>query len=139
MDDRDIEEFHTSGFVVLRGFFEPFALAAEMDVAFARGFRADSPVNTGTGGNAFPYVPIMSESTPVSLALLDPLAAPATRLLSTYVLPTRPRARCISARPPGTVTATSPCRASALLPTSNRSMVRAARYESSGARITSGE
>ncbi len=89
LDDQRIAEFRGTGIAVLRGWFDPAALADEVDRALADGFRSRSAANTGSVGNAFRYVPMMCERTPVSLALLDALVEPATLLLERDVIPTR--------------------------------------------------
>ncbi len=86
--DEQQTRFSIDGYVVLRGAFDPELLAREVDAALADGYRT-APVNTGSAGNRFRYVPMMCERTPVSLALVDALAAPAAWLLDRAVLPVR--------------------------------------------------
>jgi hypothetical protein len=78
--------FQTFGFVVLRRFFEPGPLAAEIDRVMADGTGADV---SRSGDIRFQYVPMMTAETPVSLSLLDPAEIVAAGLLGGPVLPTR--------------------------------------------------
>jgi hypothetical protein len=78
--------FQTFGFVVLRRFFEPGPLAAEIDRVMADGPGADV---SRSGDIRFQYVPMMTAETPVSLSLLDPAEIVAAGLLGGPVLPTR--------------------------------------------------
>jgi hypothetical protein len=57
------------------------------------GFRPHAVVNRGSGGVGFQGVVMMGELTPVSLGLVDLLAAPAAQLLDRAVLPGR--AKCV--------------------------------------------
>jgi hypothetical protein len=87
-----VAQFRESGFVVLRGLFDPAPLGKELDRAFGEGFRPGDEVNVlsqGTGNVSFRYLPMMCERTPVSLALLDRLAIVAAELLGREVLPGR--------------------------------------------------
>ena len=87
-----VAEFRENGFVVLRGCFDPAPLGAEIDRAFAEGFLPASGLTVlsqGTGEVSFRYLPMMCERTPVSLGLLDRLAAVAGELLGREVLPGR--------------------------------------------------
>lgn len=84
----DASHFRTFGFVVLRRFFEPRALAAEIDRVLASGL-VSAPVASGGDEMRFQYVPMMTAETPVSLALLDRAEAVAVSLLGGPVLPTR--------------------------------------------------
>src|SRR4051794_6160263 len=86
--DEELTRFRADGYVVLRGAFDPEPVTREVDAALADGYRT-APVNTGNAGNQFRYVPMMCERTPVSLALVDALAAPAALLLDRGVLPVR--------------------------------------------------
>jgi len=86
---RSIDEFVLDGVAVLKNFFEPASLSAEVDVALALGCQVSPGLNTGSAGNAFQYVPMMCERTPVSFALIDALAAPAAQLLGRPVIPIR--------------------------------------------------
>jgi Phytanoyl-CoA dioxygenase (PhyH) len=78
--------FRTFGFVVLRQFFDPSPLAAEIDRVMSDGLVADA---LSDGAIRFQYVPMMTASTPLSLSLLDRLEAVAAALLEGPVLPTR--------------------------------------------------
>jgi hypothetical protein len=90
MSGGEVEQFRSQGFVVLRDAFDPAPLAAEVGDAFAHGFARRGPVNVSAEATiAFRYLPMMSERTPRSLALLDGFAAPAERLLGAAVLPVR--------------------------------------------------
>jgi hypothetical protein len=88
MTPADLAHFHTFGFIVLRGAFDPGPLAAELDRALRDGASVRFDVAGGAIGAR--YVPMMAAAhTPVSLALLDQLAAPGAALLGGPVLPTR--------------------------------------------------
>ena len=78
--------FQTFGFGVLRQFFDPRPLAAEIDRAMHEGLV--SRVST-TEKIHFEYVPMMTTQTPTSLSLLDRIEAVAADLLGGSVLPTR--------------------------------------------------
>ena len=78
----------TFGFIVLRQFFEPRPLAEEIDQVLDDGLLASSNVSHH-GEIRFQYVPMMSATTPASLALLDRTALVASTLLGSAVLPTR--------------------------------------------------
>lgn len=80
------DAFRTFGFVVLRRFFEPSPLAAEIDYVMAGGLGADV---SRYGDIQFQYVPMMTAETPVSLSLLDRTETVAAALLGGPVLPTR--------------------------------------------------
>lgn len=82
------DRLQTFGFVVLRQFFAPGPLATELERALGDSRGSSSQV---AGGDAirFQYVPMMTAETPVSLSLLDRLAAVAELLLGGSVLPTR--------------------------------------------------
>ena len=87
-----VVQFRENGFVLLRGFFDPAPLGAEIDRAFAEGLLPASGVTVlsqGTGQVSFRYLPTMCERTPVSLGLLDRLAVVAADLLGRKVLPGR--------------------------------------------------
>jgi hypothetical protein len=73
----------TFGFVVLRQFFDPGPLAAEIDRVLADGILRDVPERR------FQYVPMMTLETPVSLALLDRAETVAAAVFGGPVLPTR--------------------------------------------------
>jgi len=79
--------FQTFGFVVLRRFFDPGLLGAEIDRALLEGLVLSSEASGVE--MRFQYVPMMSAATPVSLSLLDRLEAVAVSLLGSPVLPTR--------------------------------------------------
>jgi hypothetical protein len=80
------DAFRTFGFIVLRQFFEPNPLAAEIDRVMADG--PGSRVSSGADIQ-FQYVPMMTAETPVSLSLLDRAETVAAALLGGAVLPTR--------------------------------------------------
>jgi hypothetical protein len=80
------DAFHTFGFVVLRRFFEPSPLAAEIDRVMADGLNAEL---SRSGDIRFQYVPMMTVETPVSLSLLDRAESVAAAVLGGPVLPTR--------------------------------------------------
>jgi hypothetical protein len=81
--------FATFGFVVLRGELDPGPLSDELDRALDDGCGWSPEPVAGTVGVDFRYVPMMGEATPVSMALLDRLAAVASSLLGSPVLPVR--------------------------------------------------
>ena len=89
VDDGVTAQFRNEGYVVLRKAFDPSELSAEVDDALKRGLRPDGGVKQGSGGVEFRVVVMMCERTPVSLALLDALAVPASKLLGRRVLPGR--------------------------------------------------
>jgi len=76
----------TFGFVVLRQFFDPGPLAAEIDKVMANGILRDVPER---GDIRFQYVPMMTAQTPVSLSLLDRAETVAAVVFGGPVLPTR--------------------------------------------------
>lgn len=80
------DTFRTFGFVVLREFFDPSPLAAEIDRVMHDGLVSDV---SSSGEIRFQYVPMMTAGTPVSLSLLDRAEAVAAALLGGPVLPTR--------------------------------------------------
>ena len=80
--------YQTFGFFILRDFFDASALALEVDRVLSDGLAASSDVSS-YGGIRFQYVPMMSSTTPVSLALLDRTAEVASTLLDAAVIPTR--------------------------------------------------
>jgi hypothetical protein len=80
------DAFRTFGFGVLRQFFDPHPLAAEIDQVMHDGLVADV---SRTGEIRFQYVPMMTAKTPVSLSLLDRVEAVAGVVLGGSVLPTR--------------------------------------------------
>jgi len=83
-----VSYFQTFGFIVLRQFFEARPLAKEIDQVLNDGLLASSYVSQ-YGEIRFQYVPMMSATTPASLALLDCTAVVASTLLSSTVIPTR--------------------------------------------------
>jgi hypothetical protein len=89
VDDQAIAQFHDEGYVMLRKAFDPPELSAEVDDALRHGLRVDGEVKQGGGGVEFQVVVMMCERTPVSLALLDAFAVPASKLLGRRVLPGR--------------------------------------------------
>jgi hypothetical protein len=80
------DSFRTFGFGVVRQFFDPHSLAAEIDQVMHDGLVADV---SRTGGVRFRYVPMMTAKTPVSLSLLDRVEAVAATMLGGCVVPTR--------------------------------------------------
>ena len=80
------DTFRTFGFVVLRGFFDPGPLAAEIDSVLADGLCTR---HSDVSGTRFQYVPMMTAQTPESLSLLDRAEQVAAALLEGPVLPTR--------------------------------------------------
>jgi hypothetical protein len=84
-----VARFRDDGFVVLRDWFDPVPLADELERALADGVPYDAPRLVGSAGVEFSVVVMMSQRTPVSLALLDALAPPAAALLGRRVLPGR--------------------------------------------------
>jgi len=78
--------FRAFGFGVLRQFFDPRPLAAEIDRVMHDGLfsRVSSAEEI-----RFQYVPMMTAETAVSLSLLDRIEAVAADLLGRSVLPTR--------------------------------------------------
>jgi hypothetical protein len=92
MDLSQATQFRESGFVVLRGAFDPAPLSVEIDRAFAEGLWPGvgaHVISQGTGDVSFRYLPMMCERTPVSLELLDRFAIVAAQLLGRDVLPGR--------------------------------------------------
>jgi hypothetical protein len=59
-------QFHADGFAVLRQYFDPTALSAEVDDALEHGLRPLSNVKPGAGGVEFQSVVMMCERTPLS-------------------------------------------------------------------------
>ena len=64
------EELRADGYTVRRARFEPAPLLAEFLAVDADAFADPAHRNHGAGGNAFRYVPVMRERTPVSNALV---------------------------------------------------------------------
>ena len=87
----NIHEFQASGFLILRKFFDPDPLSAEMDRVLHDAFKSSSPVSSYDGIH-FQYLPMMTANTPESLSLLDRTAIIAERLLGGDVIPTRAKA-----------------------------------------------
>jgi hypothetical protein len=87
-DVYDVSYFRTFGFLVLPQFFKPDLLADEIDQVMRDGLISPSNV-THFGKIRFQYVPMMSDTTPASLALLDRTSAVAATLLGSPVIPTR--------------------------------------------------
>lgn len=75
--------------MVLRSWFDPAPLSVEFDAVDREAFVDATHRNSGGAGNEFRYVPVMSELMPVSLELTQQLAAVATELLASPVLPGR--------------------------------------------------
>jgi hypothetical protein len=92
LTDLDRAHYHAFGFVVLRAAFDPGPLSDELDRSLLDGLRRSAGTRSGAAGIEFGYLPLMNERTPVSLALLDQLAEPATTLLGASVLPVRAKA-----------------------------------------------
>jgi hypothetical protein len=86
-----IDALAADGFVVLDRFFDPAPLSVEVDRALADGCRQETAAHVAVG-NSFRYVPMMCETTPVSLSLLDALVGRAAELLGRRALPTRAKA-----------------------------------------------
>jgi len=84
----DVSRYHTFGFVVLRRFFDPRPLAEEIDRVMHDGLLSTHGVSR-SGQIHFQYVPMMTATTPASLALLDRTEAIAVAVLGGSVLPTR--------------------------------------------------
>jgi hypothetical protein len=87
----NIHNFHASGYLILRQFFDPDPLSSEMDRILHEAFSRSSPVSRYDGIH-FQYVPMMTANTPVSLSLLDRTSTVAERLLAGPVIPTRAKA-----------------------------------------------
>jgi hypothetical protein len=78
----------TFGFLVLRHFFDPRLIAAEIDQVMRNGPQASFEVTRGKEIH-FQYVPMMTAETPGSLWLLDRTETVASTLFGGPVLPTR--------------------------------------------------
>ena len=87
----DANHLRTSGFLVLRQFFDPATLSAEMDRVLKDAFSSSTAVSRYDGIH-FQYVPMMTATTPESLSLLDRTTVVAEQLLGGPVLPTRAKA-----------------------------------------------
>lgn len=107
MITRTTSHFRTFGFVVLRGFFDPGPLAAEMDRVMGNGLVSSSDPSLG-GEIRFRYVPMMTAETPESLSMLDRLEVVAATLLGGPVLPTRAKGVRYSGDSPWHVDSSSP-------------------------------
>jgi hypothetical protein len=81
-----VSAFRAFGFLVLRRFFDPGPLSDEIDAVLAD-IDAAGPYESDRV--RFQYVPMMTEQTPASLALLDRSDTVAATLLGGSVLPTR--------------------------------------------------
>jgi len=93
MTSSSAEFLRTSGFVVLRAFFDPDPLAAEIDRVMRNGLSSRV---ISYEGISFQYVPMMMSETPASLSLLDSSGAAAEALLGGPVLPTRAKGTRLS-------------------------------------------
>ncbi len=81
-----VNALKTCGFVVLRQFFDPEPLAAEIERVLADGILRDVQ---RAGDIQFQYVPMMTAETPVSLSLLDRAGTVAAAVFGGSVVPTR--------------------------------------------------
>jgi hypothetical protein len=97
--------FRTFGFDVLRQFFDPQPLAAEIEQVMRDGLVTDASRGSEVH---FQYVPMMSAKTPVSLSLLDRVEALASALLGGSVLPTRAKGVRYSGNTPWHTDSASP-------------------------------
>ncbi len=89
MNADPVSDLRSAGFVVLRNFFDPRPLAAELTHAMVDAFAGSPAANVGDAGNSFRYVPMMCERTPHSLAFLDDLTPRATTMLGRAAVPLR--------------------------------------------------
>src|SRR5215468_6125281 len=92
MDTDLVDHFVREGFVIVRGAFDPVPLIQEFDRVAADAYgdgRAATTLAQGRGTVTFRSVPMMSERTPTSVALVDPCATIAAELLGRAVLPGR--------------------------------------------------
>ena len=103
----DVSALRTFGFVVLRRFFDPAPLAAEIDRVMHDGLVSSSDPSVG-GEIRFRYLPMMTAETPVSLSLLDRLEAVAATFLGGPVLPIRAKGVRYSGNSPWHVDSDSP-------------------------------
>jgi hypothetical protein len=87
----DVDRLQTFGFLVLRQFFDPRPLSAEMDRILNEAFASSAPISRFQGIH-FQYVPMMTADTPESLSLLDRTAIVAEQLLGGTIIPTRAKA-----------------------------------------------
>lgn len=90
-ENLDVNYLRTFGFLVLRRFFDPNPLSAEMDRVLKDAFSSTTPPSRYDGIH-FEYVPMMTADTPESLSLLDRTAVVAEQLLRGPVIPTRAKA-----------------------------------------------
>jgi hypothetical protein len=90
---------------VVRQFFDPHSLTAEIDQVMHDGLVADV---SRTGGIRFQYVPMMTAKTPVSLSLLDRVQAVAAAMLGGCVVPTRAKGVRIHGNTPWHTDSASP-------------------------------
>lgn len=81
------DALRTFGFIVLRQFFDPAPLAAEIDKVMADGILRRVPERGGE--IRFHFVPMMTAETPVSLSLLDRAETVAAAVFGRPVIPTR--------------------------------------------------
>jgi hypothetical protein len=88
IDVRDAGYFQTFGFLVVRDFFDPRVISAEIDQIMRNGRRSSFDVSRAEEIH-FQYVPMMTAETPGSLWLLDRAEIVAATLLGGHVLPTR--------------------------------------------------
>ena len=87
----DSEEISDAGYIVLKAFFDPTPLVAEVHTAFAEGFYRSDAVRVFPAGNGTvttQYLPMMGERTPASLGLIDRLAEIITAQLLGLARPT---------------------------------------------------
>ena len=92
MSTAGADKFRAVGHVVLRQFFDPVPLTAELDRALGEGISPTQPAQrfaAGSGTVSLLYVPMMCERTPVSLDLAGALTSAAEKLLQRRVLPGR--------------------------------------------------
>jgi ectoine hydroxylase-related dioxygenase (phytanoyl-CoA dioxygenase family) len=91
LDVEQVHRFQRVGYVVLRQALDPTPLTKELNHALddAYRFEPQQAFATGGGGVRYRYVPMMCETTPVSLHLLDRFAVVAAALLGRPVLPGR--------------------------------------------------
>src|SRR5262245_16347856 len=87
-ENLDINLFRTCGFLVVRQFFDPKPLSAEMDRVLNDAFWSSASLSRYNGFHDY-YVPMMTGDTPESLSLLDRTSVVAEQLLGGSVIPTR--------------------------------------------------
>ncbi len=88
LDEDAVRQFRATGFLVLRGAFDPAPLSDEIDRSLSDGLRSPEAAIKFESVEVR-YLPMMCERTPVSLSLLDAFAGPAAQLLGRPVLPMR--------------------------------------------------